>query len=160
MGFEDHQRGVRDGYSGGPTAPPKNLGEAIGRAEGQNQRFADDQRYREASTEYASAQLPIRYIPVAIGLVVAWLLGVRVMVMLLLAGGLLGLAATPRLRWLLRQATPIYMGAMLGVCMSAVSLMFSQGALIADNILIFPGLGAAVGAAVVIARLLLRRLRG
>ncbi|WP_372661344.1 hypothetical protein, partial [Hydrogenophaga sp.] len=98
MGFEDHQRGVRDGYSGGPTAPPKNLSEAIGRTEGQNQRFADDMRHQEASTGYAPAHLPLRYVPIVIGLLLAWLMGVRVMVMLLLAGGLLGLAATPRLR--------------------------------------------------------------
>lgn len=159
MRFEDHQRGVRDGYSGGPTAPPKNLGEAIGRTEGQNQRFADDMRNRQASTGYEAVHVPLRYIPIVIGLLVAWLLGVRVMVMLLLAGGLLGLAATPRLRGLLRQTTPIYMGLMLGVCMSAVSLMSNNAPLIADNLVIFPGLGAAAGAAFVVVRFLLRRLR-
>ncbi|WP_372662058.1 hypothetical protein, partial [Hydrogenophaga sp.] len=107
----------------------------------------------------APAHLPLRYVPIVIGLLLAWLMGVRVMVMLLLAGGLLGLAATPRLRRLLRQTTPIYVGLMLGVCMSAVSLMFNQAPLIADNLVIFPGLGAAAGAAFVIVRLLLRRQR-
>lgn len=159
MKFDDHQRGVRDGYSGTPTGAPKSLGEAMGRTEGQNQRFADDMRLQQASTEYETVHVPLRFIPVAVGLLVAWLLGVRVIVMLLLAGGLLGLAATPRLRWLLRQATPIYIGTMLGVCMSAVSLMFNDAPLIADNLVIFPGLGAAAGAAFVVARLLLRRLR-
>ena len=156
MGFEDHQRGVRDGYSGGPAAAPKNLGEAMGRTEGQNQRLADDLRRQQASGQ-ASAHLPLRYIPVVIGLLVAWLLGVRLLVMLLLAGGLLGLAATPWLRRLLRQATPVYLAAMLGVCMSAVSLMFSQAPLITDNLVIFPALGAAAGAAVVVVRVLLQR---
>ena len=160
MAFEDHQRGVRDGYAGMPTAPPKNAAEAIGRAEGQNQRAADDERLRQASSDDGSAALPARLVLVGLGLLVAWLMGVRVMVMLLLAGGLLGLALTPRLRGLLRQATPIYLGAMLGVCMSAVSLMFSSAPLVADNIVIFPGLGAIAGAVVVIVRVLVGRLRG
>ncbi len=160
MGFEDHQRGVRDGYAGLPTAAPKNASEAIGRTEGQNQRFADDERLRTASAGYASAQLPARSALVGLGLLVAWLLGVRILVLLLLAAGLLGLAVTPWLRRLLRQATPVYLGAMLGVCMSAVSLMFSSAPLIADNIVIFPGLGAVAGAAFAIVRLLIRRRRG
>ncbi len=160
MGFEDHQRGVRDGYSGMPTSAPKSAMEAIGRAEGENQRFADDQRLRQASADQGYAPLPARVVLVALGLLVAWLFGVRIMVMLLLAGGLLGLAVAPRLRRLLRQATPIYLGAMLGVCMSAVSLMFNSAPLIADNIVIFPSLGAVAGAAFVVVRLLIRRLRG
>ncbi len=159
MKFGDHQRGVQDGYSGSPTAPPKNIGEAMGRTEGQNQRFADDMRNRQASSGYESAHLPLRFIPVAIGVLVAWLLGARVLVMLMLAGGLLGLAATPRLRWLLRQATPIYIGAMLGVCMSSISLMFNQAPLITDNLVIIPGLGAAAGAVFAIVRFLVRRTR-
>lgn len=159
MGFDDHQRGVRDGYAGVPITPPKNAAEAMGRAEGQNQRFADDQR-RQASQGHESAHLPIRYALGAIGLFVAWLFGARAMVMLLLAGGLLGLAATPRLRRLLRQTTPIYGGVMTGVCMSAVSLMFNDAPLIADNLVILPGLGAAVGAAFVVVRFLIRRRRG
>jgi hypothetical protein len=160
MKVEDHQRGVRDGYSGMPTAAPSNLAEAMGRTEGENQRAADDLRRRQASSDASYSALPIRYGLGGVGLLVAWLLGVRVIVMLLLAGGLLGLAATPWLRGLLRQTTPIYMGAMLGVCGSAVSLMFSQAPLIADNLVIMPGLGAAAGAVLVVARLLLRRLRG
>ncbi len=48
---------------------------------------------------------------------------------------------------------------MLGVCMSAVSLMFNNAPLTADNLVIFPGLGAAAGAAFVVVRFLLRRLR-
>lgn len=159
MGFDDHQRGVRDGYSGVPIAPPKSAAEAMGRAEGQNQRFADDTR-RQASQGYTRAHLPVRYALGAIGLFVAWLFGARVMAMLLLAGGLLGLAATSRLRGLLRQTTPVYVGAMLGVCMSAVSLMFNDAPLSADNLAVFPGLGAAAGAAFVIVRFLIRRLRG
>jgi hypothetical protein len=160
MGFEDHQRGVQDGYSRLPTAPPRNAAEAWGRAEGQNQRLADDaRRQQQESSGHESLHLPLRYVPLGIGALVAWFLGVRLVVLLLLAGGLLGLAATPRLRWLLRQATPIYMGAMLGVCMSAVSLMFGGGALVADNLVIFPSLGAAAGAVFVAVRLLLRLMR-
>lgn len=159
MTFEDNQRGMRDGYSGTPIAPPKNLAESMGRSEGQNQRFADDLRNRQASSEEESAHLPLRFVLVAIGLLIAWLFGVRLMVMLLLAGGLLALAATPKLRWLLRKATPIYIGSMLGVCTSAVSLMFNQAPLIADNLVIFPGLGAAVGAGFVAVQLLLGRSR-
>ena len=73
---------------------------------------------------------------------------------------MLGLALTPRLRWLFRQATPIYIGAMLGVCMSAVSPMYNSAPLIADNLVIFPSMGAVAGGVFVLLRFLKRRLRG
>ena len=159
MGFEDHQRGVRDGYSSLPITPAKNAAEAMGRAEGQNQRLADDARLRQASEDSSYEPLPVHFVLFGLGLLVAWLMGVRLMVVLLLAGGLLGLALTPRLRWLLRRVTPIYIGAMLGVCMSAVSLMFNSAPLIADNLVIFPSLGAVAGGVFVLLRFLKRCLR-
>ena len=58
-----------------PTAVPKNASEAMGRAEGQNQRFADDARLRQASAEQGYAPLPARFVLVALGLLVGRLQG-------------------------------------------------------------------------------------
>ena len=68
-----------------------------------------------------------------------------------------GLALTGRARRLLRAATPVYVGALIGLCLSAVTLMGTDAPLIADNLLIYPGLGAAVGGAYALIRYWTRR---
>ncbi|MEO6446116.1 MAG: hypothetical protein ABIZ91_20210 [Gemmatimonadaceae bacterium] len=68
MSFNDHQRGYQDGYQGAPTAPARNMSDALGRGEDQARRDAEV-RARQASEGYEN--VPPRY-----GLYAILLLGV------------------------------------------------------------------------------------
>jgi hypothetical protein len=101
MGVEDYQRGERQGYSGMPAGPAQNGDEARGRAAGQNQFHADqDMAQRSEAAGYGSAHVPLRYLPLVLGLALALFLGVRLAVLGLLLAGLwlLTLTLTPRVR--------------------------------------------------------------
>ena len=157
MGIKDYQRADRGGYTGMQAAPPSSVDEAMGRAAGEARALADQQRGQQAATGYDSLRLPVRFVPLVIAAGIALLMGVRPTVLLLLAAALAGLALTGRARRLLRAATPVYVGALIGLCLSAVTLMGTDAPLIADNLLIYPGLGAAVGGAYALIRYWTRR---
>lgn len=157
VGIEDHQRAEREGYSGMHAAPPSNVDEAMGRAAGEARRYADQQLGQEASSGYDTVRLPIRFVPLVIAAGIALFLGVRPMLLLLLAAALAGLALSTFVRRFLRGATPVYVGALIGLCMSAVSLMGSDAPLIAENLLIYPALCALGGGAYALFRRISRR---
>jgi hypothetical protein len=158
MGVEDYQRGERQGYSGMPAGPARNGDEARGRAAGQNQFHADqDMAQRSEAAGYGSAHVPLRYLPLVLGLVLALFLGVRLAVLGLLLAGLWLLTLTPRVRRWLRAATPVYVGAAVGLCMSAVSLIGNSAPLIAENLLMFPALATGAGAVYAVLRWLWQR---
>jgi hypothetical protein len=157
MSINDYQRAEREGYAGMHAAPPSSVDEAMGRAAGEAQRHADQQRGQHGSPGYDTIRLPIRLIPLALGAGIALLLGVRPAALLLLVAALAGLGLTGWVGRLLRGATPVYVGALIGLCMSAVSLMSTDAPLIADNLVIYPGLCALGGAVYALARRLRRR---
>lgn len=156
MGIEDHQRAEREGYSGMHAAPSSSIDEAMGRAAGEARRFADQQRGQQASPGYDSLHLPIRFVPLVLGAGIALLMGVRPAVLLVFVAAVAGLALTGVVRRLLRGATPVYVGALLGLCLSALTLMSTDAPLIAENLLIYPGLCATGGGVYALIRQLLR----
>ncbi|MBX3687028.1 MAG: hypothetical protein KF909_12885 [Rhodocyclaceae bacterium] len=157
MGIEDHQRAEREGYSGVHSAPASNIDEAMGRAAGEARRHAEQQGAHQATSGYDSLRLPLRFVPLVLGAAIALLLGVRPALLLLLGAALAGLASTSLVRRLLGTATPVYAGTLIGLCMSAVSLMGGDAPLIAENILIYPALGALFGGAYALIRWFVRR---
>ncbi len=157
MSFEDHQRGDRQGYSGFVTAPAKNADEMLGRAAGAQRRDFERTLANKASEGYEPVFLPLRFVLLVLGLVAAAFMGVRIAALALLLVAVGGLMATPWVRRLLRGLTPIYVAAMVGLCMSAVTLITSGAPVIADNVLIYPGLAAVVGVIYVVVRTVLRR---
>jgi hypothetical protein len=157
MGIKDHQRGERDGYSGTYHAPPASLDEAMGRADGEGRREFERQLSQRSAQGDQGAGLSWRFGLAAAALLLAWLFGVRLLVLAVLALAIGALLLAPRLQRLLRQAIAIYVGAAAGLCVSALTLLTSGAPLIADNLLIMPMLGAAIGLVVAVVRFALAR---
>lgn len=151
MGFNDYQRGDREGYQSTPTRPAKGLEEAMGRAAGQERRNQDFLRDHKASGEYES--LPPRfglYAIVLIGLFVGakWFFDASTGAALLLAVTIAALLITRSMRRLLRSFTPIYVGLLGGTALGSLSLVMSGAPLNLGNIAVHVILGAALGISV------------
>lgn len=151
MGFNDFQRGDREGYHGTPARPPQNADEAMGRAAGQERRNRDHQQLLKNSEGYEP--IPPRFGFYAVGLFAAfalakWSLGAATGVAMLLAATVAGLLMTRVVKRLLRSFTPVYVGLLGGVAVGSFSLAMTGAPLNAANIAVHVIMGVAIGIAV------------
>lgn len=154
MNTNDIRRGDDQGYRGAATRPASSNAERFGRDQGAARRQAE---IDAASSGSAGSGIPARYALLALAVGGVILLGVRTFAesleaMGVLAASVVGLALTPLVARLIRVATPVYAGTLVGLGLGAFSLMMRGTPLTTENIFIFPVLGAVIGVLVMIVR--------
>jgi hypothetical protein len=148
MGFNDFQRGDRDGYQGMPTRPASNAEEAMGRAAGQERRHQEFLQTQASAGEYQS--IPPRFALYAIGLLglfalAKWQFDADTAAIALLAGSVVALLLIRPMRRLLGRFALLYIGLASGTALGALSLVIRGTPLTAGNIAVHVILGGVLG---------------
>lgn len=145
--MKDFNRGEQAGYTGFNTAPAKNGAERMGRASGESKR--DWERRQGSSDGGTGGAIPFKFALLIVAAVVlvgfALASGRSVSTALVLVAILMGIMLTGVLRRVLRIATPVYLGAMVGLFLGCLRLFMTDASLRLENLIAYPLLGAVIG---------------
>tara|TARA_R110000782_G_scaffold131928_7_gene223849 strand:+ start:33952 stop:34446 length:495 start_codon:yes stop_codon:yes gene_type:complete len=156
----DIRRGDDQGYRGAPTRPAASNAERFGRQQGADRRQAEiDAASRRSG---GGSGIPARYALFGLLVGAVLLVGIRLFsqsldTLGLLAVSVVGLAATPLVRRLIRSATPVYAGTLIGLALGSAALLLGDRPLTTDNLFVYPALGAVFGVLWMVVRLSARR---
>lgn len=154
MNPNDIRRGDSQGYRGDVTRPASSNAERFGRDQGAARRQAEIDAGKQGSS---GAGIPVRYALIALVMGGVILASVRtfaesLQAMGVLAASVVGLALTPFAARIVRVATPVYVGTLVGLGFGAFTLMMRGTPLTTENIFIYPMLGAVFGVLVILFR--------
>jgi hypothetical protein len=147
-GMKDYMKGEQEGYSTGPKGMPKSFSEAMGQSAGEARRRQEMQRSGGGGggPEYVGGGVSGRTLLILAVIPLALLMLLIPFAVVYPITAVVGLVMTGRVRRVLGIATPIYVGALVGMLLGSIELALSSSQLNLYNLMIFIFAGAMLGA--------------